>query len=150
MKSYQGAVTIDAPVDVVWDFVRNPDAIGACMPDVVEYHAQDGHHLTAKVRVGVGPVRAIFDLSAEVRELSGPRQARLAAKGGGMGSGFQLVSDMTVKPDDAQGTRLEWVAEVTVSGPLATLGGRVLDNQVKRITEQVFENIRKGVAAQSV
>lgn len=148
MKSYQGTVTMDAPLEAVWDFVQNPHAIGACMPDVVEYHVQDDHHLTAKVRVGVGPVRAIFDLSAEITVLSEPYRARLDAKGGGMGSGFHLVSDMTVAADGSGRVRLQWVAEVSVSGPLATLGGRLLDNQVKKITEQVFENIRQGVAAQ--
>lgn len=52
MKTYQGIVVMDAPLNVVWDFVQDPDAIGRCMPDVVEYQVLDDRHLHAKVRVG--------------------------------------------------------------------------------------------------
>lgn len=64
-----------------------------------------------------------------------------------MGSGFHLLSTMHITQESGQ-VSLNWIADVSVSGPLATLGGRLLDNQVKKITEQVFENIRQGVAAQ--
>ncbi len=147
MKTYQGVVMMDAPVSVVWDFVKNPSTIGLCMPDVIDCQVLDDHHLHAKIRVAVGPVRAVFDMNAAVEVLPEPYQARLDAQGGGMGSGFHLVSTMTVS-EEPDGAALNWVADVSVSGPLATLGGRILDNQVKKITEQVFENIRQGVAAQ--
>lgn len=147
MKTYQGIVVMDAPLNVVWDFVQDPDAIGRCMPDVVEYQVLDDRHLHAKVRVGVGPVRAVFDMNAAIELLPEPYHARLDAQGGGMGSGFHLLSTMHITQESAQ-VSLNWIADVSVSGPLATLGGRLLDNQVKKITEQVFENIRQGVAAQ--
>ncbi|WP_053959423.1 CoxG family protein [Sulfobacillus thermosulfidooxidans] len=147
MKTYQGVVVMDAPRNVVWDFVQDPDAIGRCMPDVIEYEVLDERHLHAKVRVGVGPIRAVFDMNAKIELLPEPYKACLDAQGGGMGSGFHLLSTMHIAQEQDH-VSLNWVAEVSVSGPLATLGGRLLDNQVKKITEQVFENIRQGIAAQ--
>jgi hypothetical protein len=144
VKSYQGIVNIEAPLEAVWDFIRDPDAIGRSMPDMVEYQVEDANHLRAKVRVGVGPVRAVFDVAAELTVLPEPYQVRLQMQGGGVGSGFQMVSTMRISESEEQ-LSLNWTAEVQVSGPLATLGGRVLDNQVKKITQQVFENIRQGL-----
>ncbi len=147
MKNYQGVVEMDAVLNVVWEFVQDPDAIGRCMPDVIQYQVLDDHHVHAKVRVGVGPVRAVFDMETGIEALDEPYQARLNAQGGGMGSGFQLQSTMHLTEDGGV-VSLNWVADVGVSGPLATLGGRLLDNQVKKIMAQVFENIRQGVADQ--
>ncbi len=146
MKSYQGEIGIKAPITVLWTFIQNAEAIGRSMPDVVEYHVDDANRLVAKVRVGVGAIRAVFDVSAEVTILPEPYQARLQMQGGGMGSGFQMVSIMRIADaGESEEVLLTWTADVQVSGPLATLGGRVLDKQVKKITEQVFENIRHEV-----
>ncbi|GAO75089.1 SRPBCC domain-containing protein [Meiothermus ruber] len=36
---------------------------------------------------------------------------------------------------------MDWQGQATVSGPAATVGGRVLDAQAKRLIETVFANM---------
>lgn len=148
MKSYQGALSLNAPLEMVWKFVTDPDRIGASMPDVIEYTVQDPHHLMAKVRAGVGPVRAVLDLMIALTGNVTEGRAEMTVQGSGMGNGVQMQTQMSLTADNTQkpATELQWEANVTVSGALAVLGSRVLDNQVKKITEKVFENIRQGIA----
>ena len=42
-------------------------------------------------------------------------------------------------------TELRWEARVTISGPLAALGARLIDGQAKRITAQLFDNIEARI-----
>lgn len=144
-------MAISAPIEVAWAFLVDPHHIAASMPDVQEYQVTDETHFTAKVKVGIGPVRAVLDLTASVEPLSPPREARLQVRGGGMGSGLELISTIVLDPGDGDepSTQITWTAQVGVSGPLATLGGRLLDSQVKKTTEQVFANIQQGLAAQA-
>ncbi|MCL4352748.1 MAG: SRPBCC domain-containing protein [Firmicutes bacterium] len=148
MKSYQGELQLEAPLETVWKFVTDPNRIGASMPDLVAYTVQDPHHLMAKVRAGVGPVRAVLDMAIELNGDVAARTAQMTVQGSGMGNGVQMQTTMslTAPNDQEPDTALHWQASVTVSGALAALGSRVLDNQVKKITEKVFENIRQGIA----
>lgn len=149
MKSYQGSLVLEAPPQVTWQFVTDPEKIGACMPDVVGYSVLDSEHLMAKVRVGVGPIRAVFEMAIALVGNVAEGRARMEVQGTGMGNGIQMTSEMSIEPksESADQTLLQWSADVAVSGPLATLGGRVLENQVKKTTEKVFENIRQGIAS---
>lgn len=147
MKTYSGSLVIEAPLPSVWDYLMDPHEIGATIPDVVEYSVESENQLKAKVKVGMGPVRAVMDLAAEIQAIEVPGRARLTIGGSGMGNGVQLTSTITlVEAEDGRGnTQVAWSADVVVSGPLAALGARLLDNQVKKATEQVFDNIRQGV-----
>lgn len=144
MKSYQGSVVVEADKSRVWAYLTDPHAIGAAMPDVVEYSVDTDQHITAKVRVGVGPVRAVMTLGADIEVGAEPDTARLVVLGNGMGNGVQLESAIALIAD-ADSTRIDWTAEVAVSGALAALGARLMDSQVQKTTSQVFENIRRGV-----
>lgn len=148
MKSYQGEFQLVAPLETVWKFVTDPNRIGCSMPDVVAYTVQDPCHLTAKVRAGVGPVRAVLDMAIELSGDLAQRSAEMTVQGSGMGNGVQMQTTMslTTHHGPEPETTLHWQANVTVSGALAALGSRVLDNQVKKITEKVFDNIRQGIA----
>lgn len=152
MKTYSGTLVVEAPMPLVWDYLMDPNEIGAAMPDVISYEVENPARLKSKVRVGVGPVRATLDLAVEIQESEVPDSARLVMSGGGMGNGVQLLSTVALAKVDGEPeqTRIEWSADVTVSGPLAALGTRLLDNQVKKTTERVFDNIRQGVMQKRV
>ena len=67
--------------------------------------------------------------------------------GGGLGSVVDLLAgaDLTANGDAA--TTLNWKATAWLRGPVATVGGRVLDNQAHRVIETTFENVRKHLSA---
>ncbi|UYZ11645.1 carbon monoxide dehydrogenase subunit G [Brevibacillus sp. WF146] len=148
MKTYSGDFTIPVSRDMVWNFLMDPHKVGPCLPDLLSMDVSDNHHFRAKVRVGVGPIRGAFDLANSITVEEEGKSASMSVKGGGMGSGVDMNANMRLEDlEEEQGTLLKWTCDVVVSGPIATIGGRLIDGQARKITEQVFENIRNALVS---
>jgi carbon monoxide dehydrogenase subunit G len=146
MKTYSGDFTIPVSREMVWNFLMDPHKVGPCLPDLLSMDVTDNHNFRAKVRVGLGPIRGAFDLANNITVEEPGKSASMSVKGGGMGSGVDMSAKMFLEDlEDQEGTLLKWSCDVVVSGPIATIGGRLIDGQARKITEQVFENIRNAL-----
>ena len=149
MRTYQGAVTVEVPADLVQSFVTSAAAVGPCLPDILALQVTAPTTFTATVRVGVGPVRGAFDLNAEIFPDADGQGARLTVRGGGLVNGVDIKSRLALTPVSPASTELVWEADVAISGPLAALGGRLIDGQAAKITAQLFQNIRQTMTGAS-
>jgi carbon monoxide dehydrogenase subunit G len=136
---FSGTEAIRASKEQVRQFVLNPNQVGHCLPDLQELNVADETHCTAVVKIGVGPVRGRFKLDVEL--VPNGDSATITLKGSGMGSGLSMSSELSFE-ETAEGTNLHWRADANVSGPLASVGGRLLEGQAKKTIEQMFTNIR--------
>ena len=143
---YTGEEKIPAGLDAVWAFVTDPEKVGHCFPDVVDVMVQDPTHFEAIVKVGVGPVRGQFKVKVEL--LPDPSRHHLDMKmsGGGFGSAVDLTAAADLAAGDGT-THLKWSGQAEARGPIAAVGGRVLDAQAKKLIEQAFGNVRKQLTA---
>lgn len=148
MRTYQGDFTIATSSDDVWAFVIDPNKMGHCIPDLLALDVQSETQFRTLVRVGVGPVRGKFDLVSELSVVEDGEEAALVIKGGGMGSGVDMQAGVKVSNAE-QGTQLSWTCDVRVSGPIASIGGRLIDNEARKITEKVFANMREALESQA-
>jgi carbon monoxide dehydrogenase subunit G len=143
---YSGEETITAGAEAVWSFVTDPGKVGHCFPDVIEVTVHDATHLEAIVRVGVGPVRGKFKLKVELMPDSVRRRIGMKVSGGGFGSAIDLTAGADVVAAGAGTTLLKWDGEAIARGPVATVGGRVLEAQAKKLIEQAFANVRQALS----
>jgi uncharacterized protein len=139
---YSGEEKIPAGLDTVWAFVTDPEKVGRCFPELVDLSVQDPTHFVATVKVGVGPVRGQFKVKVEL--LPDPSRHHLDMKmsGGGFGSAVDLTAAADLAAGDGT-TLLKWSGQAEARGPIAAVGGRVLDAQAKKLIEQAFGNVRK-------
>ncbi|HXM19189.1 MAG TPA: carbon monoxide dehydrogenase subunit G [Candidatus Tumulicola sp.] len=143
---YEGHEQITAPYQTVFDFMNSPEKVAACLPDVISTEIADPHHFTSVVRVGVGPVKGKFTFQVALEPKPEQKVVDVTIHGGGMGSVVDLTAHATMNADGA-GTTLDWTGEATVSGPVATIGGRILDAQAKRIITHVFTRVRETLSS---
>jgi carbon monoxide dehydrogenase subunit G len=143
---YSGEEKIPASLDTVWAFVTDPEKVGRCFPELVDLTVQDPAHFVATVKVGVGPVRGQFKVKVEL--LPDPSRHHLDMKmsGGGFGSAVDLTAAADLATGDGT-THLKWSGQAEARGPIAAVGGRVLDAQAKKLIEQAFGNVRKQLTA---
>jgi carbon monoxide dehydrogenase subunit G len=144
--TYAGQEQIPAGRDTVWAAVTNPEWIGQCLPDVISVTVQDPTHFQAIVGVGLGPVRGKFTFKFELQPQ--PEANRMAMKitGGGFGSAVDLTAGADIKETAPGATTLDWSGEAVMRGPVASVGGRVLDAQAQKLIAQTFANVRQRLS----
>lgn len=142
-----GVEKISAAKATVRGFVLDPNRVGACLPDLQELQVADERHMTALVKIGIGPIRGKFKMEVELNPLAGGDEITMSLKGSGMGNGLTMSSAMRLVETGAGTTELHWSADAAVSGPLVGVGGRLLEGQAKKTTEQLFANIQRQLEA---
>ncbi|MBE3556716.1 MAG: carbon monoxide dehydrogenase subunit G [Firmicutes bacterium] len=142
---YEGQQSVDGSVGEVFRFICDAHNVGPCTPDLVDLDVLDAAHFHATVKVGVGPVKGKLKLEVALLPQEEQHSLTLTIHGSGMGSGVDLTASAALTPSDVSHTVMDWQANGSVSGPLATVGGRLLDKQAQRIIEQVFVNVRDAV-----
>jgi len=144
---YHGQETISAPPDKVWAFVNDPENVGHCLPDVIEVKVEDPTHFQAVVRVGVDPVRGKFTFKFELQPDDAAQRMNMKISGGGFGSALDLTAGADVVDGGDGSTTLTWSGSSQMRGKVATIGGRVLDAQAKKLITQTFANVRERLSA---
>ena len=144
---YGGEEQIPVGRDRVWTFVTDPEKVGRCFPEVVSVTVQDATHFDATVKVGVGPVRGNFKLKVELLPDAAAQRLDMKISGGGFGSAVDLTAGAElVRAGDSE-TRLKWSGQAVARGPVAAVGGRVLDAQAQKLIAQAFTNVREQLSA---
>jgi carbon monoxide dehydrogenase subunit G len=146
---YKGQERITADPAVVWAFVNDPDKVGHCLPDVKDVTVHDPTHFDAVVGVGVGPVRGKFKFKFELQPDEAARRMNMKITGGGFGSAVDLTAGADIVPAPDSGTLLNWNGAAVMRGPVASVGGRVLDAQAQKLIAQTFANVREKLSGQA-
>jgi carbon monoxide dehydrogenase subunit G len=144
---YTGEEKIPAGPDTVWAFVTDPEKVGRCFPDVVEVAVQDPTHFEAVVKVGVGPVRGRFKMKVELLPDSSRRRLDMKISGGGFGSAVDMTAGADISDAGGGATLLKWRGQAEARGPIAAVGGRVLDAQAQKLITEAFGNVRQQLTA---
>jgi len=146
----KGDVTIRAHRKKVWDFLTDPNQIGQCAPGVEKIEEiEPMKRYRGVVSVGLGGVKARFSGDVEVLELEEPDRAKLRAHGTATGSAADAVCEMTLSDEPEDATLVNWVADVNVSGQLASLAARLMMPVSQKLASQFYEEVRRRIEAGS-
>jgi carbon monoxide dehydrogenase subunit G len=142
---YNGQEVIPAGIAEVWAFIVDPAKVASCLPDIQSYTVRDAQHVDTVVRVGVGPVRGNFKLKLAMEPDQANNRMNVVIGGGGLGSAVDLTAGATLVDNGDGTTTLDWEGTATMRGPVAAVGGRILDAQAKKMITQTFANVKTGV-----
>ncbi len=144
---FSGTVQIAAPRARVWEFLMDPDQVGSCGPGVESIEVIDADHFKAKAKVGIGFISARFVVDMTVAERNEPELAVLKAHGQAPGSAVDATANMHLAGPDEGPTTMDWSADVTISGTLASVGARMIEGTANKMIGQTFDCIRAKLEA---
>ncbi len=144
---FSGSFDIKAPREKVWAFVTDPNQVGPCGPGVESIEVVDATHFRARAKVGVGFITARFLMDMELADQHPPDEATMRAHGQAPGSAVDMSARMRLADDGAGGTRMDWDADVDISGTLASVGGRMIEGTAHKMIGQTFDCIRTKLEA---
>ncbi len=144
---FSGTVDINAPRDKVWAFVLDPNQVGSCGPGVESVEVVDSTHFKARAKVGVGFITARFVVDLEMAELTPPDEAVIKAHGQAPGSAVDATATMRLSDRAGGGTTMDWTADVSIAGTLASVGARLIEGTANKMIGQTFDCIKAKLEA---
>ena len=139
----EGEKRFEAPRDTVWQVLNSPESMAATMPGVEGFEIHDDRRWTAKVKIPLGLGGLRMKINFEKIEERAPEFAQLSAKGEGVGAIMNMQTSFELAEADG-GTNMKWAADVSIAGPVGSMGQRVL----QPIINQQVSNVLKSLEAQ--
>ena len=142
----QDEIFINAPQDVVFAALNDPDVLKQCIPGCEELTKESETELAAKVTLKIGPVKASFKGDVTLDPSDAPSHFSLVGEGNGGVAGYAKGgADVELIEQDG-GTLLKYTAKADIGGKLAQLGSRLMVSTSKKLSKQFFEKFKEVVA----
>ena len=144
---FSGTVSIAAPRARIWSFLMDPNQVGSCGPGVESIEVIDADHFKAKAKVGIGFITARFVVDMTIADRTDLEIAVIKAHGQAPGSAVDATARMILSGPDEGPTAMEWSADVTIAGTLASVGARMIEGTANKMIGQTFDCIRSKLEA---
>ena len=144
---FSGTQTIAVPIEKVWAFLLDVNNVAGCAPGFQSMETIGDEHWKAIISVGVGPVKAKFNMDVTRPEMHEPDLMVVKGRGKAPGSAVELSGRMNLSADGSEETRMDWSANVTVSGTLASVGARLMNSTAQKLTGQFFDCLKSKLQA---
>ena len=139
------SVTLTAPADAVWAFVREPAQVAGCLPNLQDFvPAGQPNRYTTTLVERLGPFQVRIALTLDVTEDAAARRMVAAVSGDDRGGQARVRGEVraTVQAVD-EGSRLDVESAVEVLGRMASLGAVPM----RRRGDQIFDAFVKTIGA---
>ena len=144
-----GEYVFDAPQDVVWDALQDPEVLAAVMPgcEKLELIGEDEYEGILKIKVG--PVQGKFKGKVKLEDINEPDSYSMTVDGKGA-PGFMRGGGGVKLTGQGDTTLMEYEGEAQVGGKIASVGQRLLDSSAKAIVKQSLEGLNTLIQAKMV
>jgi carbon monoxide dehydrogenase subunit G len=139
-----GEKSFDAPRSVVWEVLNDPERMAKLMPGIESFDIADQSNWSARVKVPLGLGAIPISFSFEKTDEREPEYARLVAKGKGVGAIVSMDTQFNLS-EAGSGTAMQWEADVSIAGPVGSMGQRVLQPIVNQQVGNVLSALEKQV-----
>jgi carbon monoxide dehydrogenase subunit G len=144
----EGEKRFEAPRATVWRVLNSPESMAKTMPGVESFDVQDDRHWTANVKIPLGLGGLRMKINFEKLEEREPEYAELSAKGQGVGAIMNMQTSFQLS-EDGGGTSMRWAADVSIAGPVGSMGQRVLQPIVNQQVGNVLRSLEQQVEAEA-
>lgn len=132
---------VPAGVERVWQLFDDVPEVVTCMPGAEVTEQVDERTYKARLAIAVGPIRPTFEVRATVERDDAVREGRIQVHAVDRRGGSQARAQIVYKlAADGDGTAVDLVQNVTLSGPLAQFGRTgVIEDVNAQLTRQFAE-----------
>ncbi len=138
----EGTYTFDAPRDVVWSLLLDPDVLTKGMAGCEKMDCIGDGVYEGIIDIPVGPIQGVFDGTVRLSNINAPEQFTLTLYGDGepgsvKGSGTMRLSG------DGESCTVHYMGEAEVNGRLATINQPLLETSARALVRQSLEALDK-------
>jgi carbon monoxide dehydrogenase subunit G len=137
---------VSTPINDTWRVLLDIEGIAPCLPGA-QLQEVDGIEYRGVVKVKVGPITAQYKGTATLAEVDEAAHRILidAAGRDTRGQGNAKATIVVTMTEDGEGTRVEVVTDLAITGKVAQFGRGVLDDVSAKLLRQFVENLERDV-----
>ncbi len=120
----EGSFIVDAPIDRVWQAIRDPDIVAPCIPGCQAVESLNAKSYKTSVRVALGPIATTFNATVEIIEEEPPKRLACVTRGeeGGKASSLSAQSELFLSELEGGRTQVRYSSEASIFGRLGRYG----------------------------
>lgn len=141
-----GEQRIEAPREVVWAALNDPEILKKCIPGCQALEKQSHTEMTALAVIKVGPVSAKFHGAVTLSDLDPPNGYRITGEGQGGMAGFAKGWAEVRLTAQGEATILNYSVSAQIGGKLSQLGGRLIDATARKMSDAFFKRFAEEIA----
>lgn len=131
MPRHEASFRVGAPPLAVWGFIRDFEALCACIPGVERVQLVDERTADLTVTEKVGVVPLTVELRARIDEEHAPHRLAASASAEHLTMAFQVTLEAS-----GEGSEMTGVVEVSGEGPLKPVVDRLFERRARERAEQ--------------
>lgn len=140
---FEGTQQIKSSQRAIFEFLVDPNKVASCAPGFISMEILAPDHFKPTIGIGVGAVKAKFTLDVQLQDVREPAHAAMKGHGVAAGSAVDMVASLDLLPVSDAETTMNWIADVTVSGTIASVGARLLDSTAQKQITKFFDCFRQ-------
>jgi carbon monoxide dehydrogenase subunit G len=141
---FEGSFDLKASPETFFKVATDPKKFSKAIPDVKKVTVKDQNNFNVEFTVSLGPIRGTLKVDFTYEKVEPYSFLSVVGKGGGLQSTVNVRIDAKVAPSST-GSKVDWAADLTVGGLVASVGGRLIESVTKDKITQIIENLRKIV-----
>ncbi len=137
---------VEAPVDVVWQFLVAPEKIVGCLPGASLLEVIDERNFLGRVKIKLGAVTATYKGKIQFQDVDAERYVLVMLGEGKDPSGGTARAEITVRLTVLENgsTEMTTVAKVDLTGKVMQVGG----GMIKGVSRQLFQRFATSAKQQ--
>lgn len=143
-----GEYTFDAPQDLVWQALQDPQVLASVMPGGEEFEEVGENEYAGLLNIKVGPVQGKFKGNITLSDIVPPESYRMDVDGKGP-PGFVKANGGLKLSGQGDKTHMAYEGQAQVGGRIASVGQRLLDTSAKSIVRQSLEGLNEYLKVQT-
>lgn len=145
----ENEVTIDAPLERVWDFLMDIPTMSSCIPGVEQVEQVDETKWNARIKQKVGPLSVGFDCQISIVSVDKDTYStasQISGRDSKLGSGMKATMSMSLAPQDDQ-VVLKMTTDADISGKIAQYGHGIIKQRASAMTEAFGKCVNEKIGA---
>lgn len=142
-----GVYTFQAPRQLVWETVQDPDALQRCIPGVESFERTGDDEYRATMKIGVGAIRGTYNAKIRIFDQRAPEHYKLAVEAQGAAGFVRGEGTFELAEQGAGATELRWSADAQIGGAVAAVGQRMLGGVARMTVGQLWSALDAQVKA---
>ncbi len=138
-----GSFNIKAPRQKVWDTLNDVEALKQIIPGVQSMKQNSEDEYSARMRVGIGPIKADFNGKVAITERDEPHSYRLSVDGNAKQGWMKGSGTVELHETEVDNTKATIDAEVQVGGMIARVGQRMIPGVSKQLMQSFFKALER-------